>query len=97
MSLMGAPKLGSLKMMKKSALDFSEKRSLSLNILCKVKSAWEALKPRRALRERSPWPATGMLTKGIWIDGFTAWVGAVERHTGDHVWPLRTVGCLENV
>jgi len=32
----------------------SEKRSLSLNILCKVKSAWEALKSRRALGRGLP-------------------------------------------
>ena len=41
MQLIGARKLGWLKMLKKSALVFREKRSVSLNVLCKVKSTWQ--------------------------------------------------------
>src|SRR5208283_5970244 len=62
---MGAPNCGWLKMLKKSALVLREKRSLSLNILCKVKSTCEALKPRRALRLRSPWPLAGTVKAAL--------------------------------
>src|SRR5271166_3015757 len=78
---MGAPNCGWLKMLKKSALDFSEKRSLSLNILCKVKSTCEALKPRRALRPRSPWPLVGTVNAALLMIFPPGAVGS-ERYKG---------------